>query len=28
MEEAGIPGEKHRPWASNSSGKLYHLRLN
>jgi hypothetical protein len=24
MEEAGVPGENHRPWAT---GKLYHLRL-
>jgi hypothetical protein len=25
VEEAGVPGENHRPWAS--TGKLYHLRL-
>ena len=24
VEEAGVPGENHRPWAT---GKLYHLRL-
>ena len=27
VEEAGVPGENHRPWASNSTYKLYHLRL-
>jgi len=27
VEEAGVPGENHRPWVSNSTGKLYHLRL-
>jgi hypothetical protein len=26
VEEAGVPGENHRPWAS-IIGKLYHLRL-
>jgi hypothetical protein len=26
VEEAGVPGEKHRPWASNWY-KLYHLRM-
>jgi len=25
VEEAGVPGESHRPWAR--TGKLYHLRL-
>ena len=25
VEEAGVPGENHRPWAGNC--KLYHLRL-
>jgi hypothetical protein len=25
VEEAGVTGENHQPWASN--GKLYHLRL-
>jgi hypothetical protein len=25
VEEAGVPGENHRPWAA--TGKLYHLRL-
>jgi len=25
VEEAGVPGENHRPWASHR--KLYHLRL-
>jgi len=25
VEEAGVPGENHRPWASN--WKHYHLRL-
>jgi hypothetical protein len=25
MEEAGVPGENHRPWASN--WKAFHLRL-
>ena len=25
VEEARVPGENHRPWASN--GKVYHLRL-
>jgi hypothetical protein len=25
VEEAGMPGENHQPWASNR--KLYHLRL-
>ena len=29
VEEAGVPGENHRPWASNwfFLNKLYHLRL-
>jgi hypothetical protein len=26
VEEAGVPGEYHRPWAR-ATGKLYHLRL-
>ena len=25
VEEAGVPGENHRPWQA--TGKLYHLRL-
>ena len=25
LEEAGVPGENHRPWEA--TGKLYHLRL-
>jgi hypothetical protein len=25
VEEAGVPGENHRPWQE--TGKLYHLRL-
>ena len=25
VEEAGVPGENHRPWKA--TGKLYHLRL-
>jgi hypothetical protein len=27
MEEAGIPGENHRPCHGKATGKLYHLRL-
>ena len=26
VEEAGVPGENHRPWAGNC-GELYHMRL-
>jgi hypothetical protein len=28
VEEAGVPGENHRPWAIQAIGKLiYHVRL-
>jgi hypothetical protein len=27
VEEAGVPGENHRPWHGQATGKLYHLRL-
>jgi hypothetical protein len=27
LEEAGVPGENHRPWSGQAIGKLYHLRL-
>ena len=27
VEEAGIPGENHRPWHGQAIGKFYHLRL-
>jgi hypothetical protein len=27
VEEAGVPGENHRPWHGQATGKLYHLHL-
>jgi hypothetical protein len=27
VEEAGIPGENHRPWHGQATGKLYQMKL-